>query len=199
MAEQNLPQNPYTLFEAWLEDARASEINDPEAMALATATKDGAPSVRMVLLKSHDAAGFKFHTNAESQKGEELSQNPRASVCFHWKSLRKQIRAEGAIEPVGDEAADAYFASRPYARQIGAWASAQSRPLESREDMNARITALEEQYPEGTPVPRPPYWQGYLLVPHKIEFWIGNKDRLHDRWTYTTNNNNGWDITRLYP
>lgn len=199
MSNEIRQDDPYALFESWLEEARKKELNDPEAMALATATTEGIPSVRMVLLKEHGKNGFKFHTNADSQKGNELSQNPRASICFHWKSLRRQVRAEGVVKTVSDTDADTYFASRPYNRQIGAWASEQSRPLDSRAHLEARITELEKQYPEGTTVPRPPYWKGYLLVPNKIEFWIGNKDRLHDRWVYHQNDKGGWDTNGLYP
>jgi len=199
MSDKPLEQDPYTLFQDWLSMAKESEINDPEAMSIATSTKDGKPSVRMVLLKDTEDEGFKFHTNAESQKGSELLENPHAAICFHWKSLRKQVRAEGEIKIISDDAADEYFAGRPYNRQIGAWASQQSRPLESRVYLEEKITALEQQYPKGQTVPRPKYWKGFLLVPHKIEFWMDNPDRLHDRFIYTRNDNNGWDITRLYP
>jgi len=199
MSDKPLEQDPYTLFQDWLSMAKESEINDPEAMSIATSTKDGKPSVRMVLLKDTEDEGFKFHTNAESQKGSELLENPHAAICFHWKSLRKQVRAEGEIKIISEDAADEYFAGRPYNRQIGAWASQQSRPLESRAHLEDKITALEQQYPKGQTVPRPKYWKGFLLVPHKIEFWMDNPDRLHDRFIYTRNDNNGWDITRLYP
>jgi len=199
MSDKPLEQDPYTLFQDWLSMAKESEINDPEAMSIATSTKDGKPSVRMVLLKDTEDEGFKFHTNAESQKGSELLENPHAAICFHWKSLRKQVRAEGEIKIISEDAADEYFAGRPYNRQIGAWASQQSRPLESRVYLEEKITALEQQYPKGQTVPRPKYWKGFLLVPHKIEFWMDNPDRLHDRFIYTRNDNNGWDITRLYP
>jgi len=195
----NLPADPLELFEDWLTKAKAQEINDPGAMALATSTATGHPSVRMVLLKSVDKAGFKFHTNADSQKGNELSENPHAALCFHWKSLRKQVRAEGIIKLVTEDQADEYFKTRPYKRQIGAWASAQSRPLKSRAHLEDKIADIETQYPEGTPIPRPPYWKGYLLQPRKIEFWLDNPDRLHDRFIYVKNDNGGWDITRLYP
>lgn len=196
--KKNLPTDPIELFHVWLTQAKQSEINDHEAMAIATCTKDGHPSVRMVLLKQADTKGFKFHTNSESQKGNEIDENPHAALCFHWKSLRKQIRVEGLIETVSKQEADDYFNSRPRARQIGAWASAQSRPLESRESLERRIKQLEEQYPKGTAIPRPEYWKGYRVQPNKIEFWWDNPDRLHDRFIYTKNDDH-WDIQRLYP
>lgn len=194
-----LPETPFALFQEWLQEARKSEINDPDAMALATSTKDGKPSVRMVLLKQIDERGFKFHTNKESQKGAELTENPHASLCFHWKFLRKQVRVEGIIHEVTEQEADEYFADRPYARQIGAWASQQSRPLESREMLEEKIKDLQAQYPEGSTVPRPPYWVGYRLAPETIEFWWDNPDRLHDRIIYTKNDDGSWSTKRLYP
>ncbi|PCI56975.1 MAG: pyridoxamine 5'-phosphate oxidase [Alphaproteobacteria bacterium] len=191
--------DPVALFKSWLSEATKDEINDPNAMALATCGKDGKPSVRMILLKQFDENGFKFHTNKESQKGEELSQTPYAALCFHWKSLRKQVRAEGRIEMVTEKEADDYFSNRPYERQIGAWASQQSRPLESRAHLEKKIKELQAQYPKGTTVPRPSYWVGYRLIPQTIEFWWDNPDRLHDRLKYTKNNDENWDIQRLYP
>lgn len=179
--------------------AHDSEINDPEAMALATSTKDGHPSVRMILLKDASEKGFKFHTNCESQKGKELDENPHAALCFHWKTLRKQVRIEGYVEKVRDEEADEYFKTRPYSRQIGAWASQQSRPLESREYLEEKLKVMRQQYPEGQGVPRPPYWTGYRVIPHKIEFWWDNPDRLHDRIIYTKSESGEWIIKRLYP
>ncbi len=196
--KNNLPSDPIKLFHDWLSQAKKSEVNDPDAMAIATCTKDGRPSVRMVLLKEADEKGFKFHTNSESQKGNELAENPYAALCFHWKTLRKQIRVEGIIEKATQKEADDYFESRPRARQIGAWASQQSRPLDSRESLEQRIKELENQYPEGSKVPRPDYWQGYRVIPNKIEFWWDNPDRLHDRFTYIKTGNN-WNIQRLYP
>ncbi len=190
---------PISLFKTWLEEAKNTEINDPEAMALATSTPDGFPSVRMVLLKQCDDLGFKFHTNEQSQKGTQLDSNPHAALCFHWKTLRKQIRVEGIIEKASATEADEYFKTRPYARQIGAWASDQSRPLESREYLENKIKNIQKQYPEGAQVPRPPYWQGYRVIPQKIEFWWDNPDRLHDRLLYTKTSSGSWDITRLYP
>ena len=191
--------DPITLFKNWFSKATETEINDPGAVALATCGKNGKPSVRMVLLKQFDESGFKFHTNKESQKGDELTENPYAALCFHWKSLRKQVRAEGKIELVTEKEADEYFANRPYERQVGAWASQQSRPLESREHLEEKIKKLQAQYPKGSTVPRPSYWIGYRLVPQTIEFWWDNEDRLHDRLQYTKNNHENWDIQRLYP
>jgi pyridoxamine 5'-phosphate oxidase len=196
---ENLPQEPLVLFQNWLEQARANEINDPEAMALATCGADGKPSVRMVLLKEANEKGFKFHSNAESQKGRAIDNNPWAELCFYWKSLRKQVRVSGKIEIITEAEADAYFAGRPYARQIGAWASQQSRPLESREFLENKIKEYETKYPKGTIIPRPPNWVGYRLVHEKIEFWWDNPDRLHDRFIYEKNNAQTWTITRLYP
>ena len=196
---ENLPDNPLQLFQNWLTMARESEINDPDAMALATCGTDGRPSVRMVLLKSFDEKGFKFHTNCESDKGQQLAENPFASLCFYWKSLRKQVRVDGAVIRASDEEADQYFADRPYARQVGAWASQQSRPLESRDFLENRIREFEKLYPEGTKVPRPRYWIGYRVVPQSIEFWWDNPDRLHDRFVYEKNTDQNWTITRLYP
>ena len=196
---ENLPDNPLQLFQNWLTMARESEINDPDAMALATCGKDGRPSVRMVLLKSFDEKGFKFHTNCESDKGQQLIENPYASLCFYWKSLRKQVRVDGAVIRAGEDEADQYFADRPYARQVGAWASQQSRPLESRDFLENRIREFEKLYPEGTKVPRPRYWIGYRVVPQSIEFWWDNPDRLHDRFVYEKNTDQNWTITRLYP
>lgn len=192
-------ENPIDVFKTWLAQAERSEINDPSAMALATATKDGKPSVRMVLLKSIDGRGFKFHTNADSQKGQEMLANPYVSLCFHWKSLRKQVRIEGVIEEISAEEADAYFADRPYNRQIGAWASDQSRPLENRETLEERITAFEDKFAEDA-IPRPPNWKGYIVRPYKIELWFDNPDRLHDRFIYERDDSDTWGAgQRLYP
>ena len=191
--------DPIALFQEWLELANNSEINDPEAMALATSTKCGKPSVRMVLLKEANKNGFKFHTNSESQKGNELDDNPFAALCFHWKTLRKQIRVEGSIEKVSKEEADEYFKNRPYPRKIGAHASDQSRPLESREFLEEKLEILRQKYPESSEIPRPEYWNGYRVIPNKIEFWWDNSDRLHDRIVYTKDAGGQWQIQRLYP
>ena len=197
--KQTLPDNPLELFNNWLNQARKSEINDPDAMALATASKDAKPSARMVLLKQTSEKGFKFHTNSESQKGIQLAENQFAALCFHWKSLRKQIRIEGTASIASKEEADDYFENRPYNRKIGAWASQQTRPLESREKLEQQISALEAKYPEDQDIPRPAYWNGYWIKPDSIEFWWDNPDRLHDRFIYTKNEKGLWDIQRLYP
>lgn len=196
--------DPFTLFEAWFAEAREAEPNDPNAMALATATSRGQPSVRMVLLKGHGSqwgkgGGFVFYTNAESRKGEEIRANMQASLLFHWKSLRRQIRIEGSLEEVSGEQADSYFHSRPRASQIGSAASDQSRPLSDREHYLDRVKALEERYPEGN-IPRPPHWTGFLLTPHTIEFWQDRDFRLHDRRQFTREGpREAWSNTLLYP
>jgi pyridoxamine 5'-phosphate oxidase len=189
--------DPHELFETWFAEARAAEPNDAEAMTLATATPDGAPSARMVLLKGHDARGFVFYTNSQSRKGEELAANPRAALLFHWKSLRRQVRAEGRIAPVGEAEADAYFASRARDSQLGAWASDQSRPLADRDLFERRFAERLAQY-DGRDVPRPPHWWGYRLVPDRIEFWIDRAHRLHERRLFVRDGE-GWHEGLLYP
>jgi pyridoxamine 5'-phosphate oxidase len=191
--------DPHVLFEDWLAQARAAEPNDPEAMALATADAAGRPSVRMVLLKGHDPRGFAFYTNAESRKGGEIGANPRAAIAFHWKSLRRQVRAEGVIEPTSDAEADGYFATRSRDARLGAWASDQSRPLESRAAFEARYARLVAEF-EGKDVPRPPYWRGYRLVPDRIEFWTDRPHRLHERRLFTrAAGGDRWTEGLLYP
>lgn len=201
MHRQDLLSNPIAQFTQWFDLAKENEINDPGAMALATATDEGKPSVRMVLLKQADKDGFKFHSNADSQKGQELEANKQAALCFYWKSLRKQVRVEGFIEIISDEEADEYFKTRPYKRKIGAWASDQSQPLKSRDHLEQKIKDLEKQYPNEESIPRPPNWIGYRLVPETIEFWLDNPNRLHDRFIYKRDHQdkNKWNITRLYP
>jgi len=190
--------DPHALFDLWFAEARESEPNDPEAMALATADAQGRPSVRMVLLKSHDARGFAFYTNSQSRKGGELAANPRAALLFHWKSLRRQVRIEGPVEPVPSEEADFYFASRSRDARIGAWASDQSRPLESRAAFEARYARLVEEY-EGGDVARPPYWWGYRVAPERIEFWTDRPHRLHERRLFVRGADGGWTESLLYP
>ncbi|NNM74849.1 pyridoxamine 5'-phosphate oxidase [Enterovirga aerilata] len=190
-------EEPFRLFAAWMKDAEASEPNDPNAMALATVDQDGLPDVRMVLLKEATEAGFVFYTNTESAKGVELTQNPKAALVLHWKSLRRQVRARGPVTRVSDEEADAYFASRPRDSRIGAWASQQSRPLESRFAFEKAIAAYAAKFAIGT-VPRPPHWTGYRIVPVQIEFWHDRPFRLHDRVRFTRTAE-GWRRTRLYP
>lgn len=191
--------NPVTLFREWFALARAHEPNDPNAMALATVDKAGLPDVRIVLLKDIDDQGVSFFTNLDSAKGLALTHNPVAALCFHWKSIRRQVRFRGSIEPVSSQEADAYFASRARGSQIGAWASDQSRPLESREDLVTRTTALEAQY-EGKNVPRPPHWGGFRLAPLSVEFWVNRPYRLHDRLCFErTDRNQDWQKGLLFP
>jgi pyridoxamine 5'-phosphate oxidase len=190
--------DPFVMFEAWFADARESEPNDANAMALATATPDGRPSVRMVLLKGHGPDGFVFYTNAASRKGDEIRANPRAALLFHWKSLRRQVRIEGPLSEVAAAEADAYFASRHPDSRLGSAASDQSRPLDDRATYLARVDALRAEYPDGN-VPRPPHWTGFRLAPELIEFWIDRAHRLHERRRFTRAAGGGWDSTLLYP
>jgi pyridoxamine 5'-phosphate oxidase len=189
--------DPVALFSAWLAEAETSEPEDPNAMALATVDASGLPDVRMVLLKGHGADGFVFYTNVESRKGAELAVNPRAAICFHWKSLGRQVRARGPVAPVSREEADAYFASRPSASRIGAWASQQSRPLESRFALERSVAAYTARYAIGE-IPRPEYWSGYRLKPAEIEFWRSGAFRLHERVRFTRSGE-GWEKVLLYP
>jgi pyridoxamine 5'-phosphate oxidase len=189
--------NPFEFFDLWMEDAKLSELNDPNAMSLATATPDGIPSVRIVLLKRHDAKGFTFYTNGESQKGQELRANPHAALCLHWKSRQRQVRIQGTITELPPEDVDVYFHRRARMSQIGAWASQQSRPLESREALMSLTQEAESRFPEE--VPRPPYWTGFRLTPSKIEFWQEGDYRLHDRVVFTPSAEHGWTKQRLFP
>jgi len=205
MADSVIPSgaDPYALFDEWFAEAKASEINDPNAMALATATPDARPSVRMVLLKGHGAeesgaGGFTFFTNSHSRKGGEILANMHASLLFHWKSLRRQIRIEGPLEEVSRERADAYFHSRPYKSQVGSAASDQSRVLEDRQDYLDRVQALWAEHEQAGEVPRPEHWTGFTLRPERIEFWIDRDNRLHDRRQFERSGE-GWSDTLLYP
>ena len=194
-----IPQtDPFAIFDAWLAEALAAEPNDANAMALATATPEGAPSVRMVLLKGHGPDGFVFYTNAHSRKGGEIRANMQAALLFHWKSLRRQIRIEGALEEVSAAEADAYFHSRPRVSQIGSAASDQSAPLADRRDYLDRVAAMARDIPEGD-IPRPAHWTGFRLTPRQIEFWLDRPNRLHDRRLFTRAADGGWSDTLLYP
>jgi pyridoxamine 5'-phosphate oxidase len=189
--------DPFTLFDEWFAEARAGEPNEPEAMALATAGADGQPSVRMVLLKAHGPAGFTFYTHEQSAKGEDLAENPRAALLFHWKSLCRQVRIEGRIERASDAEADAYFATRGRDSQLGAWASDQSRPLESRATFERRFDEVKQRF-AGQDVPRPATWGGYRVVPDRIEFWTAREHRLHERRLFARSGD-GWSEGLLYP
>jgi pyridoxamine 5'-phosphate oxidase len=189
--------DPFSLFDEWLAEARTKELNDPEAMALATTNTAGQPSVRMVLLKGHGPEGFVFYTNDDSRKGGELAANPRAALLFHWKSLRRQVRVEGAVERVPDTDADAYFASRARDSQLGAWASDQSRPLDARETFEQRFDEMSTRF-ERKYVARPPHWGGYRVVPAQIEFWSDRPHRLHERRLFVRERTK-WTEGLLYP
>ena len=189
-------ENPFDLLDQWMADATASEINDPNAVALASVSEDGFPSVRMVLMKGRDDEAVHFYTNFTSRKSGELDATGKAAMCFHWKSLRRQIRLVGQVERIDDATADDYYNSRPYGSRIGAWASDQSSPLENRQVLADRVEEFSAEYPENPP--RPPYWGGFRLIPHEIEFWIDGESRLHDRFRFTLNDEQ-WTSSRLYP
>src|SRR5512134_2165865 len=190
-------QDPFADFTAWFADAESHEPNDPNAMTLATATASGSPSARMVLLKGYDRAGFVFYTNLGSRKATEIRENPQAALCFHWKSVRRQVRIEGAVNPVDDAEADAYFATRPRISQLGAWASKQSQRLQGRFELEARVAKVIARFGVA-PVPRPPFWSGFRLVPEVFEFWEDRPFRLHMRMLYRRSAE-GWAVEELYP
>ena len=199
MSDPNLfAHDPFARFQDWMAEAEAREPTEPNAMTVATATPDGVPSARAVLLKGVDRRGFVFYTNMQSRKGGELTANPRIALLFHWKSLGRQVRIEGRAEPVADAEADAYFASRPRISRLGAWASQQSRPLPDRMTLERQLADLDKQYP-GDEIPRPPYWSGYRVNPHHFEFWQSMDFRLHDRTVYTRTTSGRWTLGKLYP
>ena len=197
LRRMGMAADPFALFDAWFAEAKSAEPNDPEAMALATADPEGRPSLRMVLLKGHGREGFDFYTNFDSRKGKELAANPAAALLFHWKSLRRQVRVDGPVEPLPAAEADAYFATRARDSQLGAWASDQSRPLDRRETFERRFAEIRARF-EGQDVPRPPRWGGFRLVPKRIEFWSDRPHRLHERRLFTRAAT-GWDEGLLYP
>jgi pyridoxamine 5'-phosphate oxidase len=200
LISRNLDQigDPFALFADWLTKAADTEVNDHNAMALATVDSDGMPDVRMVLLKGFDETGFTFYTNLGSNKAKQLQANPKAALCFHWKSRRQQVRVRGAVSPVSDAEADAYFESRHRMSRIGAWASRQSQPLESRFALEKAVAAYTARYPAG-PIPRPDHWSGFRIEPEAIEFWQDGAFRLHDRFVCRREGGDGWSATRLYP
>ena len=190
---------PLPLFQRWIAEAGEAEHDDPTAFALATVDAAGHPSVRMLLLKGATEAGFVFYTNMNSRKAEELQGNPRASMCFHWKKLRRQLRVSGSVTLVSDAEADAYFASRDHASKVGAWASLQSSSMSSRGEFEQRVAEYRTKYPEGSVVPRPPHWSGWLLQPAEVEFWLDADARLHERLRYTARPDGSWEQELLYP
>lgn len=196
--EADAATDPFTQFRAWFDAALQANLPEPNAMTLATATPDGVPSARVVLLKGVDERGFVFFTNYESRKGNELAANPHAALVFYWPELERQVRIEGDVERVSAEESDAYFQSRPFGSRIGAWASAQSRPIEGRAWLEQRVAELEARYADGD-IPRPPYWGGYRVIPRAVEFWQGRPSRLHDRLRYTRQDDGSWRIERLSP
>ena len=191
--------DPIQLFKVWIDEAKKSEPNDPNAVALATSNKNNFPSVRMVLLKDFNKDGFVFYTNLNSQKGNELKINPKAALCFHWKSLLRQIRISGSVSLVADDVADAYYHSRSYESRIGAWASKQSEELSGRDDLINSIENYKKKYNDQNKVPRPPHWSGWNLSPLSIEFWLDGDSRIHERLKYTKDSNGNWIKSLLSP
>ena len=191
-------ENPINLFKKWFDKAKESEINDPNALALATSDKSGQPSVRMVLLKGLSDKGFVFYTNFESKKSDDLKKNKKASMCFHWKSLRRQVRITGYVEKVSDKEADEYYNSRPYKNKIGAWASSQSKVLDKRENFLKKIEEFKNKFLNEKNVPRPSHWSGWRVIPNEIEFWLDVEGRFHERLNYKIKNGK-WLRELLYP
>ena len=195
---ETMNPDPLVQFETWFEEAKVSELTLPEAVALATATRDGRPSVRMVLVKRYDRNGFVFFTNRESRKADELAANPRAALVYHWKSLGRQVRIEGNVESVSDDLSKAYFDSRPRGSRLSAWASPQSEKISAREFLEGRVAELARKYPDDD-VPLPSFWGGYRVVPEQFEFWISREDRLHDRFLYVRQGDGRWKRSLLAP
>ena len=191
--------NPFELFQKWFEEAKKKEINDPNALALGTANKDGIPSVRMVLLKGHSEKGFVFYTNLNSQKGNEIKENPNATMCFHWKSLLRQVRIVGTLKQVDDQTADKYYNSRDYDSRIGAWASKQSSVLQTRDELLNALENYKNKYKDKDNVPRPKYWTGWNLTPSTIEFWLDGDNRIHERLKYSLDKSDRWTKSLLSP
>jgi pyridoxamine 5'-phosphate oxidase len=191
--------NPIELFRVWMEEAKKTEPNDPNALALATSDKDNSPSVRMVLLKDFSKDGFTFYTNLNSQKGNELKSNPKAAMCFHWKSLLRQIRITGQIKKVSDKVADEYYNTRGYESRIGAWASKQSTILKNRDELLKSIEAFKQKYNDQSKVPRPDHWSGWNLIPSNIEFWLDGDNRIHERLKYSKDETGSWVKSLLSP
>lgn len=198
LSESDAAADPIDQFRRWFDEALAADLHEPNAMTLATATPDGKPSARIVLLKGFDGRGFVFYTNYEGRKARELEQNSNCSLTFYWGELERQIRVEGRAVRVPEAESDAYFDSRPRGSRLGAWASEQSRPVESREKLEDRLKGLEEEY-EKVEIPRPPFWGGYRVEPEKMEFWQGRENRLHDRLLYSSSGAGEWETQRLQP
>ena len=192
-------ENPIELFKEWFNEAKKTEINDPNAFTLATADTNGIPSARMILLKDYSQNGFIFYTNSNSKKISDLKENPNASLCFHWKSLLRQVRISGKVFKVSDKESDAYYKTRPYDSKIGAWASKQSAVLKNREEIIKLIGDFKKKYPNENDVPRPDYWSGWSLDPNDIEFWLDGKNRIHQRLKYIKNDKNNWEKILLNP
>lgn len=199
LTQADMNPNPFAQFAAWLEAALNANPAQPNAMCLTTAAQDGTTSARMVLLKEFDESGFVFFTNYESQKGYDLAQNPQASLLFYWENLRRQVRITGSVEKISQAESEEYFHTRPRESQLGAWASPQSRVIESRDVLEKELQQLREKYPDDTPIPLPPFWGGYLLTPVSFEFWQHHRDRLHDRFFYQKNDQTQWHVERLAP
>jgi len=192
-------ENPIELFKEWFNEAKKTEINDPNVFTLATADSNGIPSARMILLKDYSQNGFIFYTNLNSKKSGDLKENPNASLCFHWKSLLRQIRISGKVSKVSDKESDAYYKTRPYGSKIAAWASKQSLVLKNIEELHKLIGDFKKKYPNENDVPRPDYWSGWNLDPNSIEFWLDGKNRIHQRLKYIKNDNNNWEKILLNP